>query len=169
MARAKTRAENRWQSELRRLESALSLTTDDRLEIHEVIALHGHLSDAGAYERFDEVFTCDLVIDAGDLGLAQLPARDPSRPLLDLYIAAAHRHGSDGPLAHHVTNVIVREDGDGARAWSKGMALNQDGSVASVTYEDQLVRTRQGWRIRHRKISARRKAGHGVEPLSLPG
>ncbi|MEU1013552.1 nuclear transport factor 2 family protein [Streptomyces sp. NPDC005890] len=93
----------------------------------------------------------------------------PSRPLLDMYIAAAHRHGSDGPLAHHVTNVIVREDGDGARAWSKGMALNQDGSVASVTYEDQLVRTRQGWRIRHRKISARRKAGHGVEPLSLPG
>ncbi|MFD0024488.1 hypothetical protein [Streptomyces sp. NPDC058382] len=26
----------------------MSLTADDRLEIHEVIALHGHLSDAGA-------------------------------------------------------------------------------------------------------------------------
>lgn len=146
----------------------MSLTADDRLAIHEVIALHGHLSDAGAYERFDEVFTPDLVVDATALGLAPLPAQDPSRPRLDMYIAAAHRHGPDGPLAHHVTNVIVREDGDGALAWSKGIALNQDGSVASFTYEDQLVRTSQGWRIRHRKVSARREAARGVEPLVLP-
>ncbi|MFG3140099.1 nuclear transport factor 2 family protein [Streptomyces sp. NPDC048211] len=146
----------------------MSLTGSDRLEIHEVIALHGHLCDAGAYERFDEVFTADLVVDASALGLAPLPAPGLSGRRLDLYIAAAHRHGSDGPLAHHVTNVIAREDGEGARAWSKGIALNQDGSVASFTYEDQLVRTGRGWRIRHRKVSVRREAGRGVEPLVLP-
>ncbi|MFD4859753.1 nuclear transport factor 2 family protein [Streptomyces atratus] len=146
----------------------MSLTADDQLAIHEVIALHGHLSDAGTYERFDEVFTPDLVVDATALGLAPLPSPNPSRPRIDMYIAAAHRHGPHGPLAHHVTNVIVREDGDGPRAWSKGIALNQDGSVASFTYEDQLVRTSQGWRIRHRKVSARREAARGVEPLVLP-
>jgi hypothetical protein len=142
----------------------MSLTVDDRLEIHEVIALHGHLSDAGAYERFDEVFTADLVVDASDLGRAPLPAPDSSRPRLDMYIAASHRLGPAGPLAHHVTNVIVREDGDGARAWSKGLAVNQDGSVAAFTYEDHLVRTGLGWRIRQRRVSARREAGRGVEP-----
>ncbi|MGW4945080.1 nuclear transport factor 2 family protein [Actinoplanes sp. NPDC004185] len=146
----------------------MSLSADDRLEIHETIALHGHLSDAGAYERFDEVFTPDLVVDASDLGRAPLPASDPSRPRLDMYIAASHRLGAAGPLAHHVTNIVVREDGDGARAWSKGFALNQDGAVASFTYEDQLVRTSLGWRIRQRKVSARRQAGIGVEPLVLP-
>ncbi|MFF9085525.1 hypothetical protein ACF1BE_03695 [Streptomyces sp. NPDC014991] len=66
----------------------MSLTADDRLGIHEAIALHGHLSDAGAYERFDEVLTPDLVVDASDLGLPPLPAHAPSRPLLDMYIAA---------------------------------------------------------------------------------
>lgn len=122
----------------------MTAITDDRLAIHELIALHGHLCDAGAYERFDEVFTHALVVDATALGPAPLPAQDPSRPRLDTSIAAAHRHGPDGPLAHHVTNVIVREGGDGARAWSKGIALNQDGSVTCFTYEDQLVRTGRG-------------------------
>ncbi|MEV0088504.1 nuclear transport factor 2 family protein [Saccharopolyspora sp. NPDC050642] len=77
--------------------------------------------------------------------------------------------GPDGPIAHHATNFIIREDRDGTRAWSKGFALNQDGSVDGFTYEDQLVRTGQGWRIRHRKVPARREAGRGVEPLVLPG
>jgi hypothetical protein len=131
-----------------------------------VIALHGHLCDAGTYERFDEVFTADLVVDATDLGRAPLPAPDPSRPRLDMSIAASHRRGAAGPLAHHVTNVIVRGDGDEARAWSKGFALHQDGSAASYTYEDDLVRTSAGWRIRHRKVSARREAARGVEPLA---
>ena len=145
----------------------MSLTVDDRLEIHEVIALHGHLCDAGTYARFGEVFTSDFEVDAGELGLAPLPT-DPSRPRLDTYIAAAHRRGPGGTLALHVTNTIVCEDGDNARAWSKGLAINQDGSVASFTYEDQLEPTSRGWRIKHRRISARRAAGRGPEPLVLP-
>ena len=98
----------------------MSLTVEDRLDIHEVIALHGHLCDAGAYARFGKVFTSDLEVDAGDLGLAPLPI-DPSRPRLDTYIAAAHRRGPGGALALHVTNVIVCAEGDGARAWSRAL------------------------------------------------
>ncbi|GAB2618417.1 hypothetical protein Aab01nite_32170 [Paractinoplanes abujensis] len=142
----------------------MSLTVADRLEIHEVIALHGHLSDAGAYERFGEVFTSDLVVDAGALGYAPVSAPDPSRPRLDGYIAASYRIGPDGPIAHHVTNVVVRADGDGARAWSKGLAVKKEGAPASYIYEDQLVRTPAGWRIRHRTVTPRREAGRGVEP-----
>lgn len=150
----------------------MSLTADDRLEIGEVIALHGHLCDARAYERFDEVFAPDLVVDASDLGLVPLPVPDPSRAL-DAYIAAAHRRGPGGTVAAHAGNVIVREDGDGARAWSKGLTVDQDGSVASFAYEDVLVRTRQGWRIRHRRISARREPAQfpcnaGLLPVNTP-
>jgi SnoaL-like domain len=147
----------------------MSLSADDRLQIHEVIALHGHLCDASAYQRFDLVFTPDLVVDTSDLGLAPLQPDDPSRPRLDMYIAAARRCGPGDTLALHATNVIVRQDGDGARAWSKGFTANHDGSVASFTYEDQLVRTSQGWRISHRKVSPRREPGRGAEPLIPPG
>ena len=146
----------------------MSLSVGDRLEIHEVIALHGHLCDAGRYGRFDEVFTPDLEVDVSDLGLRQVPAGDSSQSRLETYIAVAHSRGPGGTLAMHVTNVVIREDGDGARAWSKGITVSHDGSIASFTYEDQLVRTSQGWRIRRRKVSPRREPGRGVEPLVLP-
>ncbi|MDT7746007.1 MAG: hypothetical protein QOE59_5085 [Actinomycetota bacterium] len=145
-------------------EPRMDLTADDRLEIHEVIALHGHLTDAGAYDRFGEVFTPDLEIDAGDVGRAPLRTGDPERPRLEAYIAAAHRIGPGSTLSLHVTNIVVRADGDGARAWSKSIAVHEDGSAAGYAYDDQLVRTSRGWRIRHRTVSARREPGRGGEP-----
>ncbi len=83
---------------LMRQEHAMGLTAEERLEIHEVIALHGHLTDAGAYERFAEVFTSDMEVDAVDLGRAPLPPGDPDRPRLDHYIDAARRIGPGDTL-----------------------------------------------------------------------
>ncbi len=77
------------------------------------------------------------------------------------------RHHSD-TLGLHVTNIVTRAWGDGARAWSKGVLVNEDGSVASYTYEDHLVRTDHGWRIRHRTVTTRRAAGRGGERVLLP-
>jgi hypothetical protein len=140
----------------------MTLTAEDRSQIHEVIALHGHLCDAAAYDQFGSVFTPDLEVDTTDLGLAPLPTQDQYESRLAMYIAVAHRQGQGNTVGMHVTNIVVREDGDGARAWSKGLTVSRDGSVASFIYEDQLVRTTDGWRIRHRKVSPRREPGRGV-------
>jgi hypothetical protein len=145
----------------------MRLTTEDRLQIHELMSLHGHLCDAGAYDRFDLVFTHDLEVDVSDLGYKPVQPSDPSRPRLEAYIAVARRRGPGDVLAMHATNVVVREDGDDARAWSKGFTVADNGRVASFTYEDQLVRTAQGWRIRHRRVSPRREPGRSVEVLTL--
>ncbi|MEV8020374.1 hypothetical protein AB0O76_29350 [Streptomyces sp. NPDC086554] len=60
-------------------------------------------------------------------------------------------------MGHHVTNIVLSE-GEGGRvlARSKGIGVNADGTSGSVTYEDTLVPTDQGWRISHRKVVARR-------------
>jgi hypothetical protein len=143
------------------------LTAEDRLNIQEVIALHGHLCDAADYDRFDQVFTPDLVVDTSDLGLAPVHRGDQHESRLAMYIAVAHRRGPGDTLGMHVTNVVVRADGDGARAWSKGLTVSVDGAVSSFVYQDQLVRTTHGWRIRHRKVSPRREPGRGPElPLT---
>jgi hypothetical protein len=46
----------------------MALTIDDRIAIHELIALHGHLIDAGDFDRLDELFTDDFVYDVEALG-----------------------------------------------------------------------------------------------------
>lgn len=141
----------------------MSLTANDRLEINEVIAMHGHICDASKYDRFVDVFTPDLVVDVSDLGLRQLPAPDPENGL-DAYIALSKNRGAGNTLSMHVTNIVIRENDDGAKAWSKGLTLSKDGVIASFTYTDELVRTDQGWRIRRRKVSPRREPGQGIEP-----
>jgi hypothetical protein len=51
-----------------------------------------------------------------------------------------------------VTEIAVR---------SKGLGVMADGSCGSVTYEDVVVRTADGWLIRHRRVLARR---HPLRP-----
>src|SRR3954471_7336005 len=84
-----------------RWEFAMTLTAEDRLQIQEVIALHGHLCDAGAYDRFDWVFTSDLEVDTSDLGLAALPPHDQYESRLAMYIAVAQRRGPGNILGMH--------------------------------------------------------------------
>jgi hypothetical protein len=115
------------------------------------------------------VFADDLEVDASALGLAPVPTGPPQRRRLDAYIEAGRRIGSGDTLAMHVTNTVVRPDGDGARAWSKGLVLRADGTAAAFLYEDRLVRTDRGWRIRHRTVQPRREPGRGAPVAPPPG
>ncbi|MDX3383894.1 hypothetical protein PV682_20865 [Streptomyces niveiscabiei] len=59
-------------------------------------------------------------------------------------------------MAHHVTNVAG--DADSAQVRSKGLGVLVDGSCGSVTYDDTVVRTADGWR----RLSARRVPLNGA-------
>lgn len=129
----------------------MSISTADRLAIHELLALHGHLSDTGAFDRFTEVFADDVAYDLTAYGAGLVTGVDALRDL-------ALQLGDNNPLGHHVTNIVVSPTTpDAAETRSKGLAVNLDGTTASVTYEDTVVRTPSGWRITHRRVLPRRK------------
>lgn len=71
---------------------------------------------------------------------------------------AALALGEANPVAHHVTNVLVESGAaeDTVRARSKGLGVIADGTCGSVTYDDVVRRTAEGWRIAHRTVRARR-------------
>lgn len=122
----------------------------DRIAIHEVINLHGHLVDEGEFERLGELFTDDVVYDVTALGGTALVG--PSA-----FAEAGLALGAGNPLGHHVTNIVVTElAGDRAKARSKGFAVMTGGAVGSVVYVDELRRTRDGWRITVRRVLPRR-------------
>lgn len=130
----------------------LNITVEDRVAIHDVIALHGHVADDRAWDRLGEVFADDVVFDVTDYGYGTLHGLQAMQDL-----AHGTRDDADQPLGHHVTNiVVVGQDGGQVRARSKALAVAADGTSGSAVYEDVLRREPQGWRISHRKVIARR-------------
>jgi hypothetical protein len=130
--------------------NAMTLPVEDRLAISELICRHGHLVDSGELDRLDELFTSDVVYDISDFTGESLIG-------VDAIAQAAQALGEANPLGHHVTNVVIVEaTRETARAQSKGIGINSDGSAGTVVYEDTLVRTARGWRINRRIVRARR-------------
>jgi hypothetical protein len=121
----------------------------DRFAITDLISLHGHVVDAG--ESMDVLFTPDVEYDVSDLGGGVIVG-------VSALAEAAIALGDKNPVGHHVTNVIVTETGPNeATVRSKGLGVMADGTCGSVIYEDLVVRTPAGWRIRRRRVVARRR------------
>jgi len=126
------------------------LTIEDKINIHELISLHGHLADSGRLDEFDSVFAEDITYDLESFGKGILKGVGAMRD-------AALALGEANPVGHHVTNIIVSEDEDGTvRAQSKGIGIRADGSCGSLVYSDVLEMQKNEWRIIYRKITIRK-------------
>ena len=128
----------------------MAISTDDRVAVHELIALHGHLVDTGQLERLPEVFTHDVVYDL-------TPMSGPTLHGVQAVSEAAQRLGGRNPVAHLVTNTVVTVEGKRILARSKFLGVQRDGTVGSGVYNDELRRTPEGWRISQRSVSLRRE------------
>jgi hypothetical protein len=127
----------------------MTISLEDRLAIHELVSLHGHVVDDGEFARLGEVFTVDVVYDLSPMGGDVLEG-------LDAIEQASLRLGDGNPVGHHVTNVIVSDSDDRVTARSKAIGIRKDGSAGSLVYDDILERTEAGWRISRRSITLRR-------------
>lgn len=135
----------------------MTLGPGDRAEITELLARHGHLFDDGEFDRLDLLFTASVRYDVTAFGGGVLQGVEAIR-------AATLALGDRNPVGHHVTNVVLTEQPDGSvRARSKGIGIYADGTAGSVTYEDDIVRTGDGWRIDARTVAPRR-ARHQQSP-----
>ena len=128
----------------------MAMTMDDRIAIMDLINSHGHLTDRGDFDGLATLFAEDVVYDVSALGGAELVGLVAVREA-GLALADAN------PVAHHVTNIVLRETADGiVHALSKGLGVMTDGSTGSVTYHDTVERLAAGWRITHRIVRPRR-------------
>jgi hypothetical protein len=126
----------------------MSLYADDRLAIHELISLHGHLSDDGKPGDLDSFMTEDAVYDLTDFGMGVVQGLSALRRLWE-------STSVEQPLGHHVTNVTVSEESDGVvRVRSKGLAVMAGGQAGTVVYDDIVQKTAGGWRLVRRKVTA---------------
>ncbi|HEY2280582.1 MAG TPA: nuclear transport factor 2 family protein [Streptosporangiaceae bacterium] len=129
-----------------------ALSEQDRVDISDLINLHGHLTDAGELDQAGELFTTDVTYDLSDFGLGSRHGTAAIR-------AAALALGPANPVGHHVTNLVITAiDDSSARVQSKGIGIKADGTAGSVTYDDVVTRQGSSWKISYRKVTARRAA-----------
>ncbi|AKU16448.1 nuclear transport factor 2 family protein [Luteipulveratus mongoliensis] len=127
----------------------MTLDVADRLAIHELMALHGHLADSRGADRLHLLMTDDVVMDVTAYDLGVVDGLEANRRLWT-------EAPGNQPVGHHVTNVMVSEDDDGTvRVRSKGIAVMADGTTGTADYDDVVVRTPDGWRIARRVVGRR--------------
>ena len=124
----------------------------DAQDIRNLQVAYAYAIDSGAYDELDQVFTVDAVGDydrAGRVeGVAAIKAL--CRQALEPLTAAQHLN----------TNHLAKIDGDTATASCylnvhlyRENTPGGDHLRMGGRYDDELVRTADGWRIRHRKLT----------------
>lgn len=129
----------------------LSQEIKDRFDIHDVMHRYARMVDRRLWEIQDQVFVTDATIDYTSTG-GQAGHYKEILKWLDSAL-------EPWPLnLHFISNIEIQLEGDRAQATSYFNApmgrKRKDGSQYIITnagyYEDDLVRTSEGWRIRKR-------------------
>jgi 3-phenylpropionate/cinnamic acid dioxygenase small subunit len=145
------------------------MADDDRSAIIEVLNMYALALDAHRWDLFDRVFTQDVHAEFGPASAAWTDLESFKRGF-EVFHATLDSH------QHTMMGQLVRIDGDEAHAFSYGNWLlirqaAEGGPTWSGTgwYDDVLVRTEQGWRIRRRICRLQGWSGNPGVPLAVAG
>jgi 3-phenylpropionate/cinnamic acid dioxygenase small subunit len=120
--------------------------------VTQLLARYGHVVDDARWDRFEELFVPDAVLDFTGVNA---PSVLHGIEQIRTYFRAANH-----PSAHHVVNVDVWEEQAAVRVRSKFFAPYTRASHDSYRwyggdYDDIVVLTPEGWRFRSRLCTAR--------------
>ena len=129
----------------------MRLSADDRLDILELPARYADALDLLQPERLHDVFT--------DGAIWEMPARGMRLVGID-EIKAFMGRDDVHPGAHLMTNLYIESFSDGVvHLRSRGVFPVGPSDPSAPTsvfygrYDDEIVRTDAGWRIRHRRYA----------------
>jgi 3-phenylpropionate/cinnamic acid dioxygenase small subunit len=131
---------------------------EDRQDISELLVRYATGIDRRDWPLFRTVFTDDCELDYGEIGTWQ--GVDAVTEFMD------KTHAMAGHTLHRLTNQVIAVDGDNATARTYIDAVimfgdNQAGVNAWGFYDDEVVRTADGWRIARRRFTQVRVATFG--------
>jgi SnoaL-like domain len=126
-------------------------SAEDTLAIQAVVVLYGFVLDDREWDRFDQVFTQDAVVDFRDqsasppTGLAPIVGRAEIVRMFRDVLTHPYQH----MLVNHVIDDVTPDE---VLVRSKALLPMPGGSVADIMYRDTVVRTADGWRIARKEI-----------------
>ena len=127
------------------------VSIEDYIRIQQLYSRYFHALDTGEGEAFANTFTED-----GELTLGRGPgkANDDRTPMKGREALA--KFGSGGGNRHFTDNLVVTKTPEGARGSCYLMVYNARNIPATwleiAIYDDQLVKTAQGWKFKKRVV-----------------
>jgi 3-phenylpropionate/cinnamic acid dioxygenase small subunit len=123
---------------------------EDRQDIADVLVRYATGIDRRDWPLFRTVFTDDCELDYGEIGTWH--GVDEVADFMD------KTHAMAGHTLHRLTNqaIIVEGDKASARTYIDAVIMfgdNQSGVNAWGFYDDEVVRTADGWRIARRRFT----------------
>ncbi len=130
----------------------------DRDDIADALLRYATGIDRRDWTLFRSIFTEDCELDYGEVGTWK--GADAVTEFMQ------QAHALAGHTMHRLTNQVITVDGDSAQARTYVDALimladNNSGVNAAGFYDDELVRTEQGWQITRRRFTHVRVAAIG--------
>jgi SnoaL-like domain len=126
-------------------------SAEEILAIHDVVVRYGYVIDDRAWDRIDEVFTDDAVVDYRDQGtnppsgVAPIVGRDE----IERYFRDVFTH----PYQHMILNHQIEDvSDDEVIVRSKALCPMPGRVIVDLEYRDVVVRTPVGWRVRHKSV-----------------
>ncbi len=120
------------------------LDSKDIIDIQQLEAFCHHAVDHPDQSLFPDVFTGDAIFDGRLSGGPRCAGLDA---IMDFFALGKPPH----PASHHMTNCWVYEEGDRVFVKSKWMIPDREtGRMWCGEYNDQVVLTDNGWRIKER-------------------
>ncbi len=124
---------------------------DDRQDISDLLVRYATGIDRRDWPLFRTVFTADCELDYGEIGAWN--GVDAATEFM------TQTHALAGHTLHRLSNQAISVDGDTAVARTYVDALimfgdNQSGVNGIGFYDDEIVRTDDGWRIARRRFTA---------------
>lgn len=124
---------------------------NDHHQISDLLIRYATGIDRRDWPLLRTVFTTDCVLDYGEIG--NWHGVDAVTEFME------QAHAMAGQTLHRITNVVVAVDGDRAtaRSYVDGLIMAADGASgvnAAGFYDDEVVRTAEGWRVARRRFTA---------------
>ena len=138
------------------------MNADDRLAVIDVVHRWSHVADGDDPSELTAVVTDDAVFEIGDV------ERHGGRAAIEARFAAEVASRQVQPRRHVRNTIFVETSADRALTRSyyllTGVGDGLAKALAAGVYEDEVVRTPEGWRIRRRRATP---DGGPVEPGAL--
>ncbi|KKC23957.1 nuclear transport factor 2 family protein [Sphingomonas sp. SRS2] len=118
--------------------------SEDYVEIYNLLGKYSNVFDFREWDRLGELFTTDAILDPSSEGYPVITGLEAMKAIFPQ---------NPPPNVHTNLNFVIEDyDGTHAKVHTRALTIDAERKVVPGYYEDDLIKTSDGWRIARRLV-----------------